>query len=80
MLDNFFDSASEGQRVDVAIGDQRQQRQIRGDASAIGDSGYCLERLRWKLETLLLNDLRPQPPGPEVARASPLRDQQPSRC
>src|SRR5690348_15378615 len=68
MLGNFFDSASEGQRVDMAIGDQRQQRQIRGDASAIGNSCYSLERLCRKLETLLLYCLRPQPPGTEVAR------------
>jgi hypothetical protein len=68
MLDNFFDRSSESQRVDVAIGDQRQQRQVRGDTSTIRDSRYCLERLCRKLETLLLNCLRPQPPGTELAR------------
>ena len=34
-LGNFFDSSGEGKRIDVAIGDQWQQRQIRGDASTI---------------------------------------------
>ena len=68
MLGNFFDISGQGQRVDVTIGDQPQQRQIGGDASGIGGPCYRFQRLRWKLEPLLLEGLRPQPPGTEIAR------------
>jgi len=68
MLDNLFDGSSERQRIDVVIGDQWQQRLIGGDASGIGGPCYRFQRLRWKLEPLLLEGLRPQPPGTEIAR------------
>ena len=51
---NFFDGSGEGQRVDMAIGDQWQQRQIRGDTGGVRDRRNSRQRLYRKREPLHL--------------------------
>lgn len=54
LIGDLFNGSRKGQRIDVAIGDQRQQRQKWRNARTIWDSRDCPQRLCRQLKSLRL--------------------------